>query len=66
MSRLRVLVLGYLERFGTKLCCFDDLRPYLELFIAEGEERTALVEAIRRMGGERSGQSGTMPVIRAP
>lgn len=34
-DKLTDLVGEYFERFGTKPCCFDDLRPYLDIFSHE-------------------------------
>ncbi|GAA5951742.1 hypothetical protein JCM3765_003103 [Sporobolomyces pararoseus] len=32
---LQSLLLAYLEQFGGKMCCFDDLKPYLDILRAE-------------------------------
>lgn len=28
----------YVSTFSSKLCCFNDIRPYLAVFLAAGEE----------------------------
>ncbi|KWU46443.1 actin cytoskeleton organization protein [Rhodotorula sp. JG-1b] len=35
VDKLTELVGEYFERFGTKACCFDDLRPYIDIFSPE-------------------------------
>jgi hypothetical protein len=54
-ARLRQLVLAYLERFGTKLCCFDDLLPYVTTLAAGGDgQEGALVQQLERLAAETS------------
>jgi len=55
LERLREGVVEYVTQYGTKLCCFDDLVPYLGLLVRrheEGKEEEGevgvLVEAIKR------------------
>ncbi|TKA54938.1 hypothetical protein B0A53_02411 [Rhodotorula sp. CCFEE 5036] len=35
VDKLTELVGEYFERFGSKACCFDDLRPYIDIFSPE-------------------------------
>lgn len=43
LEKLRSEVVDYVTHYGTKLCCFDDLVPYLSLLVREGgKEREAL------------------------
>lgn len=44
VEKLGSLVEEYFEQFGTKMCCFDDLHPYLEVLTEE--ERTTLRETM--------------------
>ncbi|GAA6024099.1 hypothetical protein JCM11491_005993 [Sporobolomyces phaffii] len=44
VEEFELLLLAYLERFGGKMCCFDDLLPYLEVLTDE-ETRVVLARA---------------------
>ena len=47
VERLRVEVEEYVAKYGTKLCCFDDLVPYLGILVRQGgEELMGLVQAV--------------------
>ncbi|GAA5947657.1 hypothetical protein JCM3775_005249 [Rhodotorula graminis] len=43
------LVEEYVARFGTKACCFDDVRPYLE--VLGDEDAAALRDVLREVAG---------------
>lgn len=54
-ARMRRLLLAYLGRFGTKLCCFDDLLPYATALAAGGAAHLSpLVQDFERMLAENS------------
>ncbi len=53
--RLGRLALAYLRRFGTKLCCFDDLLPYLTALAAGSSAHVAaLVQELEALAAANS------------
>ena len=54
-GRMRRLLLAYLGRFGTKLCCFDDLLPYATALAAGGAVHLPpLLQDLERLLAENS------------
>ncbi|KAF8910991.1 actin cytoskeleton organization protein [Gymnopilus junonius] len=45
-SRLLTLLKQYFEKFGDKACCFEDLKPFLELEESELAQLTSFLEAV--------------------
>lgn len=40
------LLKQYFEKFGDKACCFEDLKPFLDLEEAELAQLTSFLEAV--------------------
>lgn len=45
-DRLKDLITGYFERFGSKPCCFDDVKKYAMMLAGSGNE-SALITAMQ-------------------
>jgi hypothetical protein len=39
----------YFDRFGTKPCCFEDLQPYLNAVLDNGEAVSGLITDLRSL-----------------
>ncbi|GAA5990947.1 hypothetical protein JCM5350_008289 [Sporobolomyces pararoseus] len=48
---LQSLLLAYLEQFGGKMCCYDDLKPYLE--VLKAEEAQVVLEKAKEIASKK-------------
>lgn len=44
MSHLHDLVVNYIQKFSNKLCCFDDIAPYLEILGGQASVKVGMLK----------------------